>query len=111
AVTGGTLVRHQRALPSLVEITGASLPVASGELGDAVNNLQPCARWATIRPNQQPPARDAALSTSCPDTNDEPALIAAAQRDAAAFAPLYGRYVDQIYRFAYRRVGNHVDAE
>lgn len=44
-------------------------------------------------------------------STDEAALIAAAQRDPAAFGELYERYVDQIYRYAYRRVGSHIDAE
>jgi RNA polymerase sigma-70 factor, ECF subfamily len=42
---------------------------------------------------------------------DEAKLIEAAQNDPEAFGPLYERYVDRIYRYAYRRVGNHVDAE
>lgn len=42
---------------------------------------------------------------------DEAALVTAAQRDRAAFGPLYERYVDPIYRSIYRQVGNHVDAE
>ncbi len=42
---------------------------------------------------------------------DEAELVAAAKRDPAEFGPLYERYVDQIYRFAYRRTGNHADAE
>ncbi len=42
---------------------------------------------------------------------DEGALIAAAQNDPSAFGPLYERYVNQIYRYAYRRVGNHAEAE
>jgi RNA polymerase sigma-70 factor, ECF subfamily len=46
-----------------------------------------------------------------PDFTDEAELVAAAQRDPAEFGPLYERYVDQIYRFAYRRTGNHADAE
>ena len=37
--------------------------------------------------------------------------VAAAKRDPAAFAPLYERYVDAIYRYAYRRVGSHAEAE
>jgi RNA polymerase sigma-70 factor, ECF subfamily len=45
------------------------------------------------------------------DFSDEAELVAAAQRDPAEFGPLYERYVDQIYRFAYRRTGNHADAE
>jgi RNA polymerase sigma-70 factor, ECF subfamily len=43
--------------------------------------------------------------------DNEGALIAAAQKDPTAFGPLYERYVDQIYRYVYRRVGNHVEAE
>ncbi|HVX31378.1 MAG TPA: sigma-70 family RNA polymerase sigma factor [Nitrolancea sp.] len=42
---------------------------------------------------------------------DDAALVAAAQRDRAAFGALYERYVDPIYRYVYQRVGNHVDAE
>ncbi len=42
---------------------------------------------------------------------DEAAMIAAAQKDPADFGPLYERYVDRIYRFAYRRVGSHAEAE
>ncbi|MGA7670552.1 MAG: sigma-70 family RNA polymerase sigma factor [Nitrolancea sp.] len=41
----------------------------------------------------------------------EAELIEAAQNDPTAFGPLYERYVDRIYRYAYRRVGNHADAE
>jgi RNA polymerase sigma-70 factor (ECF subfamily) len=44
-------------------------------------------------------------------TPDEAALVAAAQRDPREFAPLYDLYVDRIYRYAYRRVGTHHDAE
>ncbi len=42
---------------------------------------------------------------------EEAELVAAAKRDPAEFGPLYERYVDQIYRFSYRRTGNHADAE
>ncbi len=45
------------------------------------------------------------------DIVDEGALVAAAKRDPAAFGPLYELYVDRIYRFAYRRVGTHHEAE
>jgi RNA polymerase sigma-70 factor (ECF subfamily) len=37
---------------------------------------------------------------------DEPAQIALAQRDPAAFAPLYEHYADDVYRYCYRRLGN-----
>lgn len=43
--------------------------------------------------------------------SDEGYLVANAQRDPAAFQPLYERYVDQIYRYIYRRVGTHDEAE
>lgn len=45
------------------------------------------------------------------DAVDEAALVAAAQRDPRAFGPLYELYVDRIYRYAYRRVGTHHEAE
>src|SRR3712207_3572347 len=37
---------------------------------------------------------------------DELAQIALAQRDPRAFAPLYEAYVDAVYRYCYRRLGN-----
>ncbi len=42
---------------------------------------------------------------------DEAALMLAAQRDAAAFAPLYERYFTRIYRYCLRRVGGMQEAE
>lgn len=42
---------------------------------------------------------------------DEAALVEAAQRDPRDFGPLYELYVDRIYRYAYRRVGTHHEAE
>jgi RNA polymerase sigma-70 factor (ECF subfamily) len=37
---------------------------------------------------------------------DETELVARAKRDRQAFAPLYARYFDPIYRYCYRRLGN-----
>lgn len=37
--------------------------------------------------------------------------VARAQRDPAAFEPLYDRYLDQIYAFCYRRLGSREPAE
>ncbi|MFI5272768.1 MAG: RNA polymerase sigma factor [Ktedonobacterales bacterium] len=37
--------------------------------------------------------------------DDEAALVAAAQRDLAAFGPLYARYVDRIYSYLRTRTG------
>jgi RNA polymerase sigma-70 factor, ECF subfamily len=45
------------------------------------------------------------------DVPDEAAMVAAAQRDPREFGGLYELYVDRIYRYAYRRVGTHHDAE
>ena len=36
---------------------------------------------------------------------DEAAQIALARRDPHAFAPLYERYADPIYRYCHRRLG------
>jgi RNA polymerase sigma-70 factor (ECF subfamily) len=38
-------------------------------------------------------------------------LVAAAQRDPAAFEALYRRYVAQVYSYAYYELGDHHDAE
>lgn len=45
------------------------------------------------------------------DSGEDVALVAAAVRDRAAFAPLYRRHVDGVYRFCYRRLGNREDTE
>jgi RNA polymerase sigma-70 factor (ECF subfamily) len=38
--------------------------------------------------------------------DEEAILVAEAQRDPHAFAPLYARYADLVYRYCYRRLGN-----
>jgi RNA polymerase sigma-70 factor, ECF subfamily len=45
------------------------------------------------------------------DSDDERALIAAAQADPARFGELYDRYVGRVYGFVSRRVGNRAEAE
>lgn len=42
---------------------------------------------------------------------DDAVLVARAQSDPAAFAPLYDRYFDRIYRFCYHRLGGWDAAE
>jgi RNA polymerase sigma-70 factor (ECF subfamily) len=37
---------------------------------------------------------------------DDDVLVAAAQRDPRAFAPLYARYADPVYRYCWRRLGD-----
>ena len=45
------------------------------------------------------------------ETVDDAALVRAANRDRSAFAALYRRYVDRIYRYVYSKVGLKTDAE
>jgi RNA polymerase sigma-70 factor (ECF subfamily) len=45
------------------------------------------------------------------DGDDEASLVAAAKADRRAFAPLYRRYVDPVYRYCYRRLGSREAAE
>ena len=42
---------------------------------------------------------------------DDDALVDAARRDRRAFAPLYRRYVDPVYRYCHRRLGSREAAE
>jgi RNA polymerase sigma-70 factor (ECF subfamily) len=42
---------------------------------------------------------------------DDAELVRAAREDRSAFAALYRRYVDRIYRYIYSRVGRKADAE
>jgi RNA polymerase sigma-70 factor, ECF subfamily len=42
---------------------------------------------------------------------DEGLLVERARTDANAFAALYDRYVQRVYRYAYRRLGAHAEAE
>lgn len=46
-----------------------------------------------------------------PDRFDERSLVESARGDADAFAELYRRYVDKIYRYALRRSGSQIVAE
>lgn len=43
--------------------------------------------------------------------DDDSVLVARAQRDREAFALLYDRYLDRIYRYCYRRLGSRETAE
>ncbi|MEK7214883.1 MAG: sigma-70 family RNA polymerase sigma factor, partial [Chloroflexota bacterium] len=47
--------------------------------------------------------------TSLP--SGEAALVEQAKTDPKAFGVLYDRYVDRIYRFGFRRLGSHVEAQ
>lgn len=56
-------------------------------------------------------SREAAGERDVSEIELEGALVAAAKRDPREFGALYERYVDRIYRYAYRRVGTHHEAE
>ena len=45
-----------------------------------------------------------AAASPLSSTNDEATLVLAAQRDPLAFAHLYLRYVDAVYRYCHRRL-------
>jgi len=51
-----------------------------------------------------------ALRTTDTD-QDEAMLVACAKADRRAFAPLYARYLDPVYRYCYRRLGSKEAAE
>jgi RNA polymerase sigma-70 factor (ECF subfamily) len=53
----------------------------------------------------------AAGADGVPPADEEAALVEAARRDRRAFAPLYRRHVDPIYRYCYRRLGSREAAE
>lgn len=55
------------------------------------------------------PMRATAAVTA--DEAEDAALVAAARRDRRAFAPLYRRYVDPVYRYCHRRLGSREAAE
>ena len=48
---------------------------------------------------------------AAPEHIDEAALIEQARQDRQAFAPLYRRYLDPVYRYCYRRLGTREVAE
>jgi RNA polymerase sigma-70 factor (ECF subfamily) len=62
--------------------------------------------------DEAPGRSDGPAASSSLDPAAEAALIAAAaQGDHAAFATLYDRHADRIYRHCYYRTGNRADAE
>ena len=45
-----------------------------------------------------------------PESPTDDALVDRARNDRRAFAPLYDRYAEPVYRYCYRRLGNHETA-
>jgi RNA polymerase sigma-70 factor (ECF subfamily) len=42
---------------------------------------------------------------------EDEVLVQAAKKNRAAFGPIYRRYVNKVYRYIYRRVGNYYETE
>ena len=57
----------------------------------------------------KPETADRSVVIDSPE--DDAALVARAQADRWAFAPLYDRYVEAVYRYCHRRLGNREAAE
>lgn len=51
------------------------------------------------------------MSTPPPQQNSEDLLVAAAQKDLAAFDGLYLAYAERVFRYLFSRVGNRHEAE
>lgn len=64
-----------------------------------------------IRIDEHIPLREVQVGTRSADEDDDTVLVARARVNAAAFGPLYSRYVRPIYRYGYRRLGSHEAAE
>jgi DNA-directed RNA polymerase specialized sigma24 family protein len=57
------------------------------------------------------PGRSLPVSGRRENAEDDAALVKAARRDPSTFAALYRRYVTDVYRYHFSRVGNTADAE
>jgi RNA polymerase sigma-70 factor, ECF subfamily len=66
-------------------------------------------RYSVANPNQA--EAYAVLPPDTPISDTDAALVAVARQDQAAFAPLYQRYVDPVYRYSLRRLGTREAAE
>jgi RNA polymerase sigma-70 factor (ECF subfamily) len=55
--------------------------------------------------------RSASAAIGRDEARDDEALVAAARVDLAEFAQLYRRYVDPVFRYCYRRLGDRAAAE
>src|SRR5439155_15249101 len=58
-----------------------------------------------------PLASDPAAGEGAMHPDPDLSAVSAAQRDSAAFAALYHRYLDAIYSYAFYQLGDHHDAE
>ncbi len=70
------------------------------------------ARMRTVdEPGVSRPPATVVVGPPLSTTSEDAVLVARAQQDREAFALLYDRYLDRIYRFCYRRLGSREVAE
>jgi len=86
-------------------------PVALPDLRGVVPAMRPAGGTGTV-PAPSGGAHDGGHQPDDPERDRINALVTLAQQgDAEAFGLVYDRYVDQIYRYLYYRVGSHALAE
>jgi RNA polymerase sigma-70 factor, ECF subfamily len=86
-------------------------PVALPDLRGLVLAMATAGGTGTV-PAHEGGAHDGSLQPDDPERDRVNALVTLAQQgDAEAFGLVYDRYVDQIYRYLYYRVGSHALAE
>jgi RNA polymerase sigma-70 factor, ECF subfamily len=101
--------------------TGKQLPGSAGVEAEPLpipDNRQPTRKRFDAGPspildNRTRPESDAVETTEISTTEDQVTddqLVAAAQQALPAFEHLYRRYVNDVYRFCYRRLGAEADA-
>lgn len=87
---------------------GVGLWPREGYARELTGNDDPDDQQSGMRQSQ---SLESANAADVSDIELEGAMVAAAKRDPREFGALYERYVDRIYRYAYRRVGTHHEAE
>jgi RNA polymerase sigma factor (sigma-70 family) len=104
-----SLVRHdeQLTLGFFVD-TGRGRNNRAASVFTLSSTLSGAWRVAVVGLLQPTIAMDEPSSLTC---EDEPLMVARAQRDPAAFEPLYGRYFDSVFRYCRIRLGDATAAE
>ncbi len=82
--------------------------VAASYTTTNLSAVQPVGKGAMRTTLSSPPSEDSRGSAF--DLEDDARVVALAKRDPRAFAPLYARYFDPVYRYCYRRLGHPEEA-
>ena len=93
-------------LPSLALASRSGVWASSGR-----SSGEPPSRPVTVTVNRQPAKTVSSVRPAAASQAGDGDLIRAAQTDPAAFAAVYERYVDAIYRYCVTRVSSPADAE